>query len=216
MLVQASQPPVERAGVDLDEVILQFNKLAVERFNEKYGREATLTDIDAFDWYMTYYGLTGQQFAQDLRDLGIFTDADPFEGVQEALAKLMEKGTHVTIITSRGFLPDAHNVTERWLAKHRVPYHRLQVVGSGKTKAEYFDKPVDLFFDDHLKNHKDMIGAGMSRRNIVVETGYNHTRMPDAQGILHQIEYTPSLVSFINDLVRSNRLQPRPTELSFG
>lgn len=194
--------PISSAGLDLDEVILDFDSLAIERFNRKYGKNFNKSDIVDFDWYEDLYGISLNQFLEDLIELRVLEDAVPFEGAPEAVQALMDAGVHVSIVTSRGFHPEARAITERWLKQHGLPYDRLEIVASGRKKSEYFSLPVDVFVDDHLKNHRDMIKNGRSDRCFVIANTWNDPARNDVGSMERRLEYCSSLQCVVNQFIR--------------
>lgn len=184
---------IKTAGLDLDEVILNFNQIAIERFNEKYDADFSKSSIHDFDWYRNLYNLSADQFYRDIIELRLFEDARPLEGSIEAVDLLKSKGAHVSIVTSRGFHPEARAITTKWLERNKVKFDRLEIVGHNKSKSCYFRYPVDIFVDDHIKNHEDMIKSGLSRKNIVIANKWNDVN-------IHCSEEMSSLLSYRDTL----------------
>ena len=184
---------IKTAGLDLDEVILNFNQIAIERFNEKYNANFSKSSIQDFDWYRNLYNLSADQFYRDIIELKLFEDARPLEGSIEAIELLKSKGTHVSIVTSRGFHPEAKAITAKWLERNKVKFDRLEIVGHNRSKSCYFSHPVDIFVDDHIKNHEDMIRSGLSKKNVVIANKWNDVK-------IHCSEEMSSLLSYRDTL----------------
>lgn len=193
--------PISSVGLDLDEVISNLNDTAIERLNAKYGTCYVRSDIQDYNWHQSLFGLEIGKFLDDLIEMRVLEDALPLDGTPEAVRSLLNAGIHVRIVTSRGFHPRARAITEKWLSKHGVPYNRLEIVGAGRKKSEYFEHPVDLFVDDHLENHRDMIDTGLSRRNVVIANSWNDPNRNNISRFRRRLDYAPSLAGVVLDII---------------
>lgn len=187
--------------MDLDEVIFDFVGVCMPRLNDRMGMNATREDFTEYLWMKTVFGLPSPDMFDFIIQQKLFEQAEPIKGSLAAVRKISKSGDHISLITSRGFHPEAWGVTEASLARHDVPYDRLIIVESGVPKSSYFNEPVDFFVDDHFDNHVSMIDAGMSKHNILIDNPWNSKR-PGTQAYESSIERMNSLAELVNREVR--------------
>lgn len=133
--------------LDLDDTMGEFASLAYERLNLHLGRDLKVEDSDDFD-LAGRYGLQPAELMELCSELHVFQDMVPTTG----LVQRMHDMSHVLkyqIITGRGLLPRAWEITDRWLTHWCFPSCDLVVVKPNASKADYADPQAIAAFEDH-------------------------------------------------------------------
>ncbi len=148
----------KRIGVDLDDVLLDFNTSLAFFHNEKYGTSYTRDEIVSFDlghtWNVPPAEVRRRVF--EFFESDTHAHANPVPGAQVAIAKIAEMH-EIFIVTAKS---DAlAEITNRWLLEHYGDvfagvHFTNQFQGTAvKTKADVCEElGVALFVDDHIGN----------------------------------------------------------------
>jgi uncharacterized HAD superfamily protein len=140
-----------KIGIDIDGVVANFVAHFLPLVKERYGLNLRERDIYVHDLYLVL-GVPPDE-AMELVRQTIRCDLEPYPEATRCLAQLC-RTNEVTLVTARP--QDMMDVTERWLARREVPYHRLLHFEEGsKHRNEY---AFDIFVDDHLREAFGFIG----------------------------------------------------------
>ena len=156
-----------KIAVDIDGVVSDFVGTFVPLVKERYGVELTHNDIYVHDLFLVL-GIT----EQEALELIIETLQRPIcliPGAAEALKKINEHN-EVSFITARP--PSTHEITTRWLYKHKIRYHSLIWLKEGNKHLS--EREFDIVIDDHLR---ELIGFHNKAKYLVVfDHPWNQTR----------------------------------------
>lgn len=162
-----------RIGLDIDDVIADFWEAGIPIFNKKYGVDAKKEDFDQFDAMSRVYNITYQDFLDTIINENMFERMKPYSGVPEVVQGYREAGAEVIMVTSRGFHPNAFDLTKEFLDRHEIPFDQLHIKASGRTKDEYIDGAIDIFVDDLPDNLIDIKLSGKARRLAMIHQPWN-------------------------------------------
>lgn len=170
-------------GVDLDDVLLDFNSALCEWHNLKYGTSYTRADIFDFDlknvWNISQEE-TNQKIVEFYHSKN-HSDSLPMPGAVEAIKKL-KQNNHLVIITSK---PEyLRGQTDIWLQKYfpnsfesvhfTNNFHRN---GSKTAKADICDKlGVSVYIEDSIENAKTI--AAPDRQVLLFNSPWNQSPIP--------------------------------------
>lgn len=91
------------------------------------------------------------------RATDIFLRVPVREGAQVVLQRLFERGFEIHLITARE--PKYREVTEKWLRKQQIPYHRLWFEDD---KADLCQRlGIEFFVDDRWENCRDIAAVNI-------------------------------------------------------
>ncbi|OGO08869.1 MAG: hypothetical protein A2Y61_06160 [Chloroflexi bacterium RBG_13_60_13] len=140
-----------KIGVDIDGVVANFVAGFIPLVKERYGLTLRERDIYVHDLYLVV-GIPVQEGMELVRQT-IRCDLEPYPGAIQGLARLRQKH-EVTLVTARP--EEMVGVTEKWLARRKIPYDRLLHFKEGsKYENEY---AFDVFVDDHLREAFGFVG----------------------------------------------------------
>ncbi len=167
-----------KIGIDIDNVISDFNKTLFKEYMEhdKQLRNNGIINQDAyirnmFDWSIeeeaSFYRNNIERIA---RNLNIMDDA------KEYIDKIKSDGNSIYIITGRdnGEYSDPVNMTKDWLKKFHVYYDELFFTDAydKKSKADICVKnQIDIMIDDSIGMCINCIERGI--KTFIMDTQYN-------------------------------------------
>ncbi len=168
-------------GIDIDNVISNFNEVLKEEFL-KHDKELRNTGIVNPNLYMTkgmfdwsedeIWGFYLENIERIAKSLEVKT------GAKEYIDKLKEDGHMIVIITGRdnGDYADPWNMTENWLKQKEIKYDKLIITDAYKnnkhTKTDKcFENNIDIMIDDSIHNCMDCIENNIT--TLLMDTPYN-------------------------------------------
>lgn len=189
-------------GIDLDDVLLDFNRTLLKFHNANYGTAYVREEITNFHidelWKCTFEEAVAR--IATFYETDLHWSAMPVAGAVSAIEKLREKHTLI-IVTAK---PDTlRERTHEWLDRH-FPGSFKEVHFTGhfhgnadaikRTKREVCDGiGVQLFIDDSFSNATDIVSA--DRPVLLLDSPWNQgdlptnvTRVMDWEDILQNIE----------------------------
>ena len=164
---------IKNLGFDIDDVISDFWQAAIPIFNKKYGVCAIKSDFVKFESMNTIYEINDYEFHETIIDSGVLEIMKPYPGVPEIMQKIAEQGHAITLITSRGYHPNAKALTLDFLKSNNIPFNSLYIKEDGKTKADYISHEIDYFVDDLPKNLHDVKNSGKSKKLGLIDQPWN-------------------------------------------
>ncbi len=133
-----------KIGVDIDGVVANFVASFIPLVQQRLGLTLREEDIYVHDLYLVL-GILPDTAMKLIRDT-IRCDLEPYPGAIRGLSRLRQRH-EVTLVTARP--PDMTDITEKWLARRKVPHDHLLHFEEGlKHKHQY---AFDVFVDDHLR-----------------------------------------------------------------
>ena len=169
-----------RIGLDIDNVITDFDKTLLEEFKkeDKNKRNKGIINPDGnwikdfFDWskeeYHEFYHKNMQEFAKKF---------DPRDGAKYYMDKLLEDGHKLYLISHRAY-PDytePYEVTKMWLEKHDINYTKLILSESTNKTKECKEYNIDIMFDDVRSNCRSLLENGVNC--YLMGTKYNQRNL---------------------------------------
>ncbi len=167
-----------RIGIDIDNVISNFNDILFDKFSkhDKTLRNKGVIDKEKyithgmFDWsndeIKSFYNSIIEDVAINL---------DLIKDSKKYIDKLKEDGHKIIIITGRdnGEYGDPYNMTVKWLNKHQIHYDKLILTHSGKYDKyiECKNNDIDIFIDDSEIMCKQCVENGV--HTLLFDTPYN-------------------------------------------
>ena len=171
-----------RIGIDIDNVISNFNEVLLEEFlihdkemgnNGIINKNADYITRGMFDWPQEeVYDFYKSNIERIIKKL------NPIEGSKDTIDKLKQDGNKIYIITGRdnGEYSDPYTITKKWLDKFNIYYDELILTNAykndkhGKTeKCKKFN--IDIMIDDSVNICRDCIENGIT--TILMDTPYN-------------------------------------------
>ncbi len=165
-------------GIDIDNVISNFNDVLLEKFLEqdKILRNSGIIDKEnyitngMFDWskeeVKSFYDSIIEEVAINL---------DLIKDSKKYIDKLKEDGHSIYIITGRdnGEYSDPYNMTYNWLEKQEIYFDKLILTHSGKYDKyiECKNNDIDIFIDDSETMCLECVKNGI--HTLLFDTPYN-------------------------------------------
>lgn len=159
-----------RIGVDIDNVISNFEELLVKEYlkHDKTLRNTGIIDKTkwvrdgTFDWTheeeQEFYKSNIEKFAINL---------NPIEGSVEYIDKLMQDGNEIYIISGRdnGEYKNPYEMTKEWLEKHKIKYTKLILTDAYDSHAKSIackNNNIDIMIDDSPSICCDLKRSGIN------------------------------------------------------
>ena len=165
-----------RIGLDIDNVISDFDKKLLEEFTkeDKNKRNKGIINKDGnwikdmFDWSNEeiddFFQKHMQEFAKD------------FELVKDCkkyMDKLLDEGHKLYLITNRAYphYTNPYEVTTEWLKKNNINYTNLILSESYNKSKECKENNIDVMFDDSRRNVRFLLENNI--KAYLMKTDYN-------------------------------------------
>jgi hypothetical protein len=144
------------AIIDIDNTLWQFSDhfyLELKKINRNFPTPDQWSNLDTWEGYCSKV-----DFISAISSIHHNQDNDlyqPYPESQNFLLSLKENGFHVILASHR--VPTTRNPTERWLARHKLPYDELHL---SLDKTILFQK-ADVVVDDAPRTLKKAIEGGV-------------------------------------------------------
>lgn len=158
---------------DIDDVLADFWGTALPMMNQHFSTDVEKHHFVDYGDVGSHFGVTQQDFMRFVVDHDVLHHLTPTKWVNIINADF-RAGHKITVISSRDFHSDAHDLTKRWLRLNKVLHHDLFI--SGQTKKSDFVDSVDMIIDDHTKNIDDFFDSGVMNtdgKGILVAQPWN-------------------------------------------
>ena len=169
-----------RIGLDIDNVITEFDSLILNEFikEDKDKRNTGIINPNAnhiidgmFDW-------TREEilefFANNMERISLYLT--PLKDCKFYMDKLLDKGHEIFLISHRIFpdYKDPYNTTKKWLNDNNINYTKL-VLSKGTDKTlECKENKIDIMIDDRITPCSIMMANGINC--FLMQTKYNCLR----------------------------------------
>ena len=141
-----------RLGIDLDGVVANFNMGWIERYNDEFGSDVSIDQVDRWDVIpsLTHFRHMGEfwHWAADLDGASLFRHLEPYPEAIPALQRL-SRNHHIVIVTTKPRF--ATHDTFAWIAEHRIPTREVHITGRKWTVD------CDVYLDDGPHNLEDLV-----------------------------------------------------------
>lgn len=168
-----------RVGLDIDNVISDFDALLYEEFKKedknKRNKGIINTNInwikDMYDWsedeVEEFYIKNMEDFA---KRFPVRSDAKYY------MDKLLSEGHFLYLITNRvsPHYKEPYEVTSKWLSDNNINYTKLILSESTNKSRECKENNIDIMFDDARRNCKNLLDSGINA--YMMGTKYNQNR----------------------------------------
>ena len=169
-----------RIGIDIDNVISNFNEMLLETYlmHDKELRNTGIINPNAkyirtgmFDWSneeeLSFYKDNIEGIAKKLKVK---------EKAKEYIDRLHSDGHLIYIITGRdnGEYSEPYNMTKKWLDENNIYYDNLILTDAYDIHAkslECLKNAIDIMIDDSVRICSDLITSGIT--TILMDTPYN-------------------------------------------
>lgn len=169
-----------RIGIDIDNVISNFNEMLLETYliHDKELRNTGIINPNAkyirtgmFDWSneeeLSFYKDNIEGIAKKLKVK---------EKAKEYIDRLHSDGHLIYIITGRdnGEYSEPYNITKKWLDENNIYYDNLILTDAYDMHAkslECLKNDIDIMIDDSVRICSDLITSGIT--TILMDTPYN-------------------------------------------
>ena len=169
-----------RIGIDIDNVISNFNEMLLETYlmHDKELRNTGIINPNAkyirtgmFDWSneeeLSFYKDNIEGIAKKLKVK---------EKAKEYIDRLHSDGHLIYIITGRdnGEYSEPYNMTKKWLDENNIYYDNLILTDAYDIHAkslECLKNDIDIMIDDSVRICRDLITSGIT--TILMDTPYN-------------------------------------------
>lgn len=172
-----------RVGLDIDNVVSNFDKSILEEFSkeDKNKRNKGIINKNArqiwdgmFDWSKKE---VEEFFCNNMEEIA--KTLEPRDGAKYYINKMINDGHEVYLISHRVYPHYNHplEVTEKWLKDNNIRYTKLVLSKSTNKSFECLEHKIDIMFDDSVNNCRKMIDGGINC--YLMKTKYNKTPSGD-------------------------------------
>lgn len=169
-----------RIGLDIDNVITDFDKKILKKFykEDKNKRNNGIVNPNGnwiknmFDWSKdeveNFFNQNMQDFAKDL---------EPRKDAKYYMDKLLKEGHSLYLISHRGYphYTCPYKITEEWLKNNHINYTKLILSKTTDKSRECKENNIDVMFDDVRSNCRQLQENGI--KCYLMGTKYNQKKL---------------------------------------
>ena len=165
---------IKTIAFDLDDTLVSFREPMCNLLND-----LTNSDIHWDKWKTydaaSYYGMTSEEFCQQIVEHEILKKLQPHIETKEVLTTLQNMGYHIAIISARGFHPNAEILTRNWFIENDIAFDSIHINKHGYAKINMLDAKYDvkLAIDDHVDHGKDYIDSNRVQNVLLYDMPWN-------------------------------------------
>lgn len=165
-----------RIGLDIDNVITDFDKKILEEFykEDKNKRNNGIVNPDG-DWIKNFFDWSNEEidefFNNNMQEFAKVLE--PREDAKYYMDKLLEDGHSLYLISHRAYphYTTPYEVTENWLKQNNINYTKLILSQSTNKSKECKENNIDIMFDDVRSNIHNLQESGI--KSYLMATKYN-------------------------------------------
>lgn len=123
------------------------------------------------------YDISLENLFDSIIDSKILSTMEPYENSLKTLTALKDAGHKIVIITSRGYHPEAYDVTKEWFERAGLPYDRIHVSSHTIRKSYYaniYDNVI-MAVDDNIENCDDFLNNSKIETTLLMDMPWNVT-----------------------------------------
>lgn len=173
-------------GIDIDDVLARFAPKMFECLNMRYPGIKPVDQWDTFFW-SEINGIPYDSFIQHIIEDDLLTTCEAIPSAVRAMKSIKDSGHQIVLITSRGYHPQAYEMTLAWLKANDIPFDDLVIVPARQTKAQAtihkYPKGFMYMVDDNAQNLDDMKEAGLVANTILIDQPWNQSRKDYKAGV---------------------------------
>ncbi len=169
-----------RIGLDIDNVISDFDSLLYEEFKkeDKNKRNRGIINSD-INWIKDMYDWSSEEVEEFyVKNMEEFAKRFPVrKDSKYYMDRLLSEGHSLYLITNRvsPHYKEPYEVTTKWLNDNNIHYTKLILSKSTNKTKECRENNVDIMFDDSRRNCNRLIEGGINC--YMMGTDYNKNRM---------------------------------------
>ena len=134
-----------------------------------FDMDGTIADLYGVENWLDYL------IAEDTHPYAVAKPLLNLSALARKLNELQKKGYHIAVVSwlsksgTEEYNKAVTEAKEKWLAKHMpsVKWDRVTIVPYGTPKQNYCGNPLDILFDDELRNRINWVGRAYDVQNIL-------------------------------------------------
>jgi len=156
-----------RIGLDIDNVIANFDKTVLEEFKKEDKNKRNSGIINPKGRHVEYMFDWTKEEAQEFfyKNMERLEEIlEPREDAKLYMEKLIADGHELFLISHRVYphYKNPKEVTLKWLEKYKIPYTKLILSKDTDKSLECIENKIDILFDDSINNCKAVLKNGIS------------------------------------------------------
>jgi uncharacterized HAD superfamily protein len=194
---------MKRVILDLDCVVGDFWGAALDDMNKYCGTNVSFHQIHKYD-IRDIFDIEFSDFFKFIKDNNVLEKMKPYPKSVIAINSLIKSGYKIDIATARGYEPNAHSITDKWLRDNKIKHHSLTIIQSGENKSDLMKEisgSFDMAIDDLPENLIDFSKSGIAKKLVLINQPWNQEHNHQSQLNRHK-----SLSHFVNNHLLSNTL----------
>jgi 5'(3')-deoxyribonucleotidase len=161
--------------IDLDDTLGDLKNPMMQALNRSTGKNLHWRDWDTYD-VPNVYDVSHARFLEILIDEHVIESTIIHDSSYTFLDNLNAMGSHVVLITARGWHPNGVDITEKWITSHNLNIHELIVVDANQSKTDVINKfdTIQFSVDDRIKHCREYTQSGKVKDVILYDAPWNN------------------------------------------
>ena len=158
---------------DLDDTLGELSIPLMHTLNKITKQDFTVADWNSF-YISEMYDMTNEELFEAMIDFKLLEKMLPYADVKDVLTHLKKNHT-INIVTARAWHPDGRNITEKWFAKHQIPYDNIVICDVDKSKIDCISTIDDIVLavDDRDTHCEDFTNYGKIKKVLMMHQPWN-------------------------------------------
>ncbi|QCR32885.1 hypothetical protein [Lysinibacillus sp. SGAir0095] len=165
-----------RFGIDIDGTVTTPDTL-IPHINERYKTNIVLDDVIEYDFLSAFpHPVDRNEFAKWFKENEAFMYS--VSSLAQDAQSILEKWQHsyeLIYISARD--TSVFDITHKWFEENKVPFHRIELIGSHNKLSVAKKHKVDVFFEDKHDNAV-MLAEELNIPVLLFDTPYNRKSIP--------------------------------------
>lgn len=160
--------------VDLDDTLGDLKTPMMDALNRHTKQDIHWSKWNTFD-VPELYGISYDEFMDLLIDEQVIEKVVVHDSSYKFLNDLHKLGYYTVLITARGWHPQGHKVTSKWVEDHNLDIDELIVVDAHQSKTDVIGKFDNIVFsiDDRIKHCREYMQTGLINHVLVYDAPWN-------------------------------------------
>lgn len=187
--------------IDVDDVLADASPAIQEAIRKVTGKVVPIRDWCEYDLHNIYGVDYAVLQSAIIRHFDI-TALEPIAGAVDATRLISDVGGESVIVTNRGAINNALNLTHDWLTRRNFAFERVLIPELGSPKSSVYqtgDSEYAVMIDDHVAHLKDAEQTGCVTKTLLIDRPWNRQYQEYTMGVNRFSDVYSAVCSALSD-----------------
>lgn len=189
--------------IDVDDVLADASPAIQEAMRKATGRVVPIRDWHEYDLH-NIYGVDYAVLQHAIIHHFDISALEPIAGAMDATRLISDVGGRSVIVTSRGAISNALDLTHDWLTRKNFVFDRILIPEQGSPKSSVYhsgNSEYAVMIDDHAAHLKDAEKTGCVIKTLLIDRPWNRQHHEYVMGVNRFSDIYSAVCSVLDDSV---------------